>query len=232
MKIENRSLYNIPGKNPAFASIYRSVYFIKCQDGQYRQVTNSDTIRKLQRGLISWLNKSFNDGRRAQKSSNVLRNNVRPASENFLMNRFVNFILNSDRDYLKRKVAKSIYLDSNRNIRSYIVTGETAELCSDAKDIGKIHSQIKEARNEMLNYGFSKQQAELYISSADSRRLRQAKYDYHRNNEECVRSLMKDDNVDKSVLNLYFEPNLEKTKKGKLDFKLVNALIQKYMFNK
>ena len=78
-------------------------------------------------------------------------------------------------------------------------------------------------------YGVSDEQASRYISASDANRLSQAKSDYHRQSEECVRKLMRDENVDRSTINLYFEPVIGKKSKKAVKFNLVNSIFQKIM---
>lgn len=241
MKIDNFNYginnYNLK-KNisqPSFSSIHPSRYFIRCEDGKFRQVTNNDTIKSLQRKIVGWLNKSLHDNKRLLEGRMAKVAKKESESAKSMRERLMRFFLNNDRDFSARRVVKSVYIDSTGGkVSSYILTGNTVDLAGDGKSIGKVHSKIKESRDfARTYYGVSEETASKYTSAADARRLSQARADYHRQSEECVKKLMADEKVDRSTINLYFQPVINgKKKKGLPEFELVNAVLQKYMIQR
>lgn len=229
MKIEKVN-YNY--KSPTFEAIHPSRYFIKCEDGHFCQVTNPDTIRALQGKVIKWLNQPKNDAQRLIEGNPRKTKTSETAAQKAMKERLISFFQNNDSDYKKRQVVKSVYLSpkGRDTVSPYILTGDTVDLAGDGKPIGKVHGNIRESREYMrAYYGISEEQASRYVSAVDANRLSQAKADYHRQSEECVRKLMQDEKVDRSIINLYFEPVIGKKSKKKVSFNLVNAIFQKIM---
>ncbi len=218
--------------NPTFVAIHPSRYFIRCEDGHFRQITNPDTIRSLQGKVIKWLNQPMYDAQRTLEGAPRKVKKNESVEEKALKDRLIRFFVNNDKDYRKRQVVKSVYLSpqGRESVSPYILTGDTVDLAGDGKPIRKVHNNIRESREYMkAYYGVSDEQASRYISASDANRLSQAKSDYHRQSEECVRKLMRDENVDRSTINLYFEPVIGKKSKKAVKFNLVNAIFQKIM---
>ncbi len=219
-------------KSPTFEAIHPSRYFIKCEDGHFRQVTNPDTIRTLQGRVVKWLNQPMHDAQRVMDGNPRKTKSSETAAQKAMKERLIRFFTNNDSDYKKRQVVRSVYLSpkGRESVSPYVLTGDTVDLAGDGKPIGKVHGNIREAREYMRTYyGISEEQASRYVSASDANRLSQAKADYHRQSEDCVRKLMQDENVDRSTINFYFEPVIGKKSKNGVKFNLLNAIFQKIM---
>jgi hypothetical protein len=233
MKIENNTYYNgvYNRSNPTFSAIHPTRFFIKCEDGQFRQVTNSNTIKnRLQRKIVTWLNKATNDRKRKLEGKTVKVNKNENPEERNLRDRLVRFVLRHDKDYASRQEVTSIYLEPNGKFFSYLLTGDTVKCAGEGKPIGKVLSEIKTKQDFMRTYyGYSNEQARSYITPNDEKKLKQVKEDYFRQSETAVRNLMANQNVDKSYLDLYFEPIIGKRSKTPKGFKLINAAFKNFM---
>ncbi|MCM1339207.1 MAG: hypothetical protein NC191_06015 [Muribaculaceae bacterium] len=225
---------SVQHQTPSFEAIHPTRYFFKCEDGQFRQVTNADTIRLLQGKIVKMLNKAMNEARRAAEGKAVRVNKSETSTEKSIRERLINFMINNDRDYAQRRAVKSVYVSGAQGelMRPYILTGHTVDLGGDGKSIGKIHGKIRETRDFVRSYyGLSDTQASTYVSAADARRLSEAKADYHNQSAQCVRNLMADKRVDKAPIDFYFEPQLTPKSKKVSKFNLVNAILKRFLID-
>ena len=236
MKIDcsNYQVMSVKRQNPSFKAIHPSVYFIRCADGQFRRPTNPNVIKLLQRKIISWLNKPMNDTRRITDGKGLRVNKSETSLEKSMKERLVRFFMSNDKDYFTRREVRSVYITpiEGGKVSPYILTGSTVDMAGDGKSIGKIHGKIRESRDFIMDYyGATAEQARSYVSASDARSLSMAKADYHKQSEECVRKLMKDGTVDKSVMEFFFEPVITPKSKKVSKYNLVNVILKKYMID-
>lgn len=214
----------------SFEAIHPTKYYLRCADGQFHRVTNPDLIRRLQGRVVTWLNKSMHDSRRALEGNPRKVKSSETSAEKAMRERLVKFFVDNDKDYAKRSAVKSSYIGPKDKVSTYILTGDTVDLAGDGKPIGKVHSNIRETREFMRSYyGISEEQANNYVSMSDALRLSQAKADYHKQSEEAVGKLMKNETIDRSTVVFYFSPIVGKKSKKPSKFELVNAMFQKIM---
>jgi hypothetical protein len=237
MKIENVCMNNYSKTNvnnrttPSFQAIHPTRYYIKCADGQYRKVTNNDTVQYLQKKIISWLNKTLNDNKRLIEGNPRKVSHKETQHEQYMRANLERFFMANDKDYASRRVAKSIYVDSDNSLYPYIVTGKTTDFACNGRPIGKAHKQMNESREYVQTYyGLGAKEAEQYISPAVKRCLAKAKENYHRENENLVRKLMADTSEDRATVNFYFS-SIPDGKKARPKFQLENAIWQKFMIS-
>jgi len=232
MKIDNTSnIYQYrntdkKAKLPAFTALHTVRYYMKAQDGKYYQVTDVDVIKQLQRKIVTWLNQHYNNFSRIVNGESV-KPKKESNNDKLLRERLVNFFINNDGDYREKRIAKSAYINSNTGLNStYILTGKSTKKIEDAaKTIERVHSDI----NERLDLNAESTNFTRQKSASDNLKIKQAKHNYHIQVEKAVKTLAADPQTDKTSISFYFEPLIPATKKKKATFKLVNALIQRFM---
>jgi len=233
MKVDNISVHNRykqMNNRPSFAAIHPVKYCLKASDGKYYYISDGDVIRKLQRILVNWLNAHHNDFNRMIKGEQTKPKNMR-AGDKLIRERLVNFFINNDSDYKAERLVRSAYIDNpGGTVTPYIVTGKHATKIDDAsKCIEDVHRSINDSRDMRADYLSARTRDDIPLSEVDKYNIQQAKQNYHRQKGILVKSLMENPEVDKSSVIFYFESVPVSGKQKGSKFRLVNALIQKFM---
>jgi hypothetical protein len=171
----------------------------------------------------------MNDNKRMLEGNPRKVNSKESQQEQRMRMKLEQFFTENDKDYAVRKEAKSIYVDLEKSLTPYIITGKTTDLACHGKPIGKAHKQLNESREYAQNYyGLAAKDAEQYVSPAAKRLLAQAKENYHKENLVLVQKLMSENSTDKATVNFCFT-TVPETKKARPKYQLADVVWQKYM---
>ncbi len=234
MKVDKISVcdnkYKYIANRPSFGAIHTVKYCLKAADGKFYYVSDNDVIRQLQRKLVNWLNAHHNDFNRKLRGEQIKPKNMR-AEDKSMRERLVNFFINNDADYKTHRLVRSAYIDTAKDsVTPYIVTGKHATRIDDAsKGIENVHRGINDRRDLNAESLGARTRHDVPLSEVDKFNIQQAKQDYHRQKGLVVKDLMANPQVDKSVVTFYFESVPQKGKQKGPNFRLLNALIQKFM---
>lgn len=223
MQIEKVSFNSYDGyRKPSFGAIHPVRYFVKCEDGYFHKVVNTNKAKDLQRKLVGWLNKAYDETTLAV-SENVQKQK-KDHSESALRKRFVRFFLGWDKDYARNKVVRSFYTEnSQREVRPYIISGDMVSVIdNEAKQIGRVKRDLK-LKKETISYyyGVDMKNAEHYLSSEDKLREINTAKAFHDSINAKIDANMSLSKPENTMLDVYFVPYT--TKKNLVKYNLVDA---------
>ncbi|MBD5402972.1 hypothetical protein HDR58_09305 [bacterium] len=207
----------------SFTAIHPARYFVKNGRGDYEEVACSKKIRTLQRKLISWLNRNYNDNLRALdgKPKKQIKNET--TNDKSMRERLVKFFMNRDSDYNQRRVVRSFYTtNSLREQEAYILTGNSIDIVDEAaKPIGQIRRELN-SRKEYIKsyYKISDKEAQKYLSAEDIMAETRVGWAYHDTVKRTIREILSIFNPNNSHFDAYFE---SEQKGNSIIYKLVDA---------
>lgn len=204
----------------SFQAVHPARYYVKCEDGKFHHVVNSDVVKTLQRKLVTWLNKDYHDTIRLTTGKPAKNESV---GEKTVRERIVRFFRNRDIDYREKNIVRSFNTTNVlRETESYILTGKSANIIdSAAKSIRDFNSDIK-SRAEGLSevYGIELNKVKKYIHDKASWQKSAVKREYHDGLKTIINRLLGYNDPKNSLLELYFVPKV----KGKnVKYELVDA---------
>ena len=110
----------------SFQAVHPTRYYVRCEDGTFHHVVNSDVVKTLQRKLVTWLNKDYHDTIRLTTGKPVKNESV---GEKTIRERIVRFFRNRDIDYREKNIVRSFNTTNVlRETESYILTGKSANI--------------------------------------------------------------------------------------------------------
>ncbi len=226
VSFNNQAYCSTTKTKPAFTSVHPALYYVKGNDGIYHRISNPKTIKSLQRKLVSWLNKSYNNTVNLQHGKSPRA--AKPSSyDEVVVNEFVHFFKENDPDYAKKPFVRSFYSQNpNEKLQSFILSGQSSELVEEAaKPIGQARGAIKSRKNELHQYfGIDEQNAKNYIPKASINHLAEVTKDYHQKAEKIIRNILSQNRPRDMKLEAYFVPYL----KGKtLKYELIDAYLKR-----
>jgi hypothetical protein len=206
-----------------FGSIHPTRYFVKWDDGYYYQATTSDIIKKLQRQVVSLLNKNINNKRRG------IQPPAKPSKawkkKNALVERLSAFFARRDSDYARHNEVRAFSrYNDNHKPDSYILSGRHIVITEDeAKKIGRVQRKTNE-QAEMIsdNLGISYEEAKKNINPETMAEIRVVKADYFDNVEAQIRQVLATHDSANSPFDAYF---VAKKKGDEYIYELVDAKI-------
>lgn len=196
-------------ETPTFTALHQSRYFLKCESGEFQEITSSKVIKGLQRKLVTWLNKLHNDSTKIMQGKTPKNLKSESLEEKTLRERLIRFFLNNDRDYFKHKVVRSFYTtDRNGAQKSYILTGDSISIVDEAaKPIGKKRGIIKHKTNVISEYyGIDIEKAKTYISEKEVLDVMEATRNYHNSVENAVNNILAKNRAEDTIFDAYFVP--------------------------
>lgn len=225
MKVDNFSINTQSSVKPSFGAVHPAKYYIKCQDGVFREVSTAKTVKSLQRKLVTWLNKLHHDSKRIVngEAPRVIKSETE--KDKTLRERLVRFFTNRDKDYAERNVVNSFYENlEDGNINSYIFTGNSIDVIQNvAKPLGQIRGDIRERKNILTMYhGVDFNQADKYLPSAMVNDESIASKNYFNKVKNFIKKVFSNPNSQSvnSLFEAYFIPHI----KGKnIKYELVDA---------
>lgn len=224
------SVYNSnikAGVKPSFTSVHPSVYFVKGSDGKYHQVFSADVIKSLQRKIVGWLNKPYNDSAAVKNGKKPKVSKLESPEEKSLRDRLVRFFYNNDPDYAKKAFVRSFYTENNNgNLYSFILSGQSSDLVeAAAKPIGQARGIIKAKKDNISKYfGIDEQRAKNYVPREDVRGLAEASKNYHEDAVKVIKTLLSQNRPRDMRFEAYFVPY----NKGKeIKYQLVDAYLKR-----
>ena len=225
MKVDKFSTPARSNAKPYFGAVHPAKYYVKCEDGVFREVPSAKTIKRLQRKLVGWLNKLHHDNNRVMNGETPRVIKSETPQEKSLRERLVRFFINRDKDYAQRNVVNSFYETvSSDRVNSYIFTGDSVDVIQDvAKPLGQIRGDIRERKNILSMYhGVDFDQADKYLPAKVTREEKHASHNYFNKVKNFITRIFSNPNarVQHSVFEAYFVPHL----KGKnIKYELVDA---------
>lgn len=195
--------------NPSFTSIHRAKYFVKWDDGYYYRPASDEVVRKLQRSIITMLNKGKSDSGKQPSAADKLRQ------------RLVDFFMRKDVDYAQNPVARSFY-PLGGNSDSFVITGTNIHLVDEAaKPIGRVWRKTNGKADILAcDYGMSSDMARRQAAASSEVELADAKRDYFDTVMRKINNILANKNPKDSVFSAFFEPR----KNGsKVTYELVDA---------
>ena len=211
---------------PSFGAIHPTRYFVKAEDGSIYQIFDAETIKTLQRQLVTWLNKDKNNEK-------LIKSGKSPKPENALTKelraKFVRFLKMHDSDYAANNVAKSFSENKPGGmLDSYIFTGaSTGIIDSNAQKIVQVQSSIKDrVVNVSKQHFISLEEAKKIVKKEADWELEDVKRNYFYEIKEMLRKSLSSHSPKDSKLDVFYIP----VKKGKkVEYKLYNARLQHSM---
>lgn len=227
MQISNINTFQ-PAKNnfqkTSFGAIHPTKYFIKSPNNTFVQVTDTNTIKLLQRKIVGFLNKDAND-----RILTLQGKTPKPETDEIktTRKRLMRFFAAHDKDYEQRRMVCSFYDTRYKGTLPYIFTGNSAEdVTNIAKPIGQLKSALHSKINSLRNrYGVSIEEARKMLPKEEEA-LYNAQSNYYRTLYRIINEEVKPDKIGNSNFNLYFEPVKIKRK---TDYNLLNAMFCKRM---
>ena len=209
-------------KHTNFTGIHIARYFVKDSNGDFYNVTSRKEVKKMQRKLITWLNKGTLDNQKKIKGLPTKKQNPKTKP---LADRLVTFFLRRDNDYAQRRMAKSFYTtNSLRQTESYILTGDSIKIIEDAAAlIENARHYIKHKAGVISEYnGIKLEDARKFISHEEELEIMEAASKYHQRAKSTIRQLLATYNPRNMRFDAYFEPKINKSK-SEIDYVLVDA---------
>lgn len=221
---------NLATKNTTFTSIHKAEYFMKVGESSYQKVSSVDLLKTLQRKLVMFLNKDYNDWVRKKAGKKVV---TQKPEEALLKDRLVRFFYYRDNDYKNLRKASS-YMPPTYGLYasdSYLFTGKSVDFLKDqSSGIKNVNSQIKNFASDIsdvfsLSYDDAHRRAEQELSHD----LTAAKTNYHTNVKAYIEKVTKSDPATNKPFRAYFEEVTNK--KGKVTgYRLVDAEFSELQF--
>lgn len=211
----------------SFTSVHPAVYFVKGSDGKFHQVFSADIIKTLQRKMVGWLNKPYNDSVAIKKGKKPKISKVESPEDKSIRDRLVRFFYNNDPDYAKRPLVRSFYTKNNNGkIYSFILSGQSSELVeAAAKPIGQARGVIKAKKDNITkNFGIDAHRAKNYVPKEDVRELAEASKNYHEDAVKVIKTLLSQNRLRDMRFEAYFVPYM----KGKeVKYQLTDAYLKR-----
>lgn len=196
----------------SFTSVHPTVYFVKQKDGKYVQVTAKDTIKTLQRKIITWLNKAYNDANNMRNGKVPKASKSESNEDKILKMKLVRFFQMNDPDYAKRPFVRSYYTENqNGKMYSFILSGPSCDLVeAAAKPIGRARGVIKTKKDNIINYfGVDEQRAKNYISRSEVNSIGEAAKNYRSDAEKIIKNLLSQNRPKDMRFEAYFAPYMK-----------------------
>lgn len=204
----------------SFSAVHPARYYVRCEDGAFHHVVAADVVKKLQRKLVTWLNKDYYDEIRLTAGKPIKNESN---SEKVLRQRLVRFFMNRDTDYKEKNVVRSFNTtNSFQETESYILTGKSAEIIDGAaKSIRDFHGDIRDyAQGISEVYGIEVEKVKKYITDRFHGQKLAVKREYHDGLKAVIKRLLQYYNPKNSLFEAYFVPKV----KGKnVKYELVDA---------
>lgn len=197
---------------PSFTSVHPTVYFVRNQDGKYVQVTAKDTVKTLQRKIITWLNKAYNDANNVRNGKVPKSSKSESNEDKILKMKLVRFFQMNDPDYAKKPFVRSYYTENqNGRMYSFILSGPSCDLVeAAAKPIGQARGAIKTKKDNIKSYfGIDEQKAKSYISKSDVNSISEAAKNYRSDAEKIIRNLLAQNRPKDMRFEAYFVPYMK-----------------------
>ena len=222
--------YNLNQKNnyskPAFTSIHVAKYYVKWDDGYLYEVKDRELVKKLQRSIVSVLNKNYNKSNKTVKLNDEPLNLRETATQNTIFRLFKekdpDFII-GEKEGLEVGVARSFYSNTKRgNSFAYIITGDNRFIVENAgKGIGRVWQKTNDQAEEMsASYGISYESARRHVAKISEGDLKEAKTGYYDSVMAQIREILSKKSPKDSEFSAYFVP---KHKGKKIVYELVDA---------
>lgn len=215
------------GAAPSFTSVHPAVYFVKGTDGKFHQVSSADIIKTLQRKIVGWLNKPYNDSAAIKKGKKPKVSKSESPEEKSIRDRLVRFFYNNDPDYAKRPFVRSFYTKNNNGrLYSFILSGQSSELVeAAAKPIGQARGVIKAKKDNITkNFGIDEYRAKNYVPREDVRELAEASKNYHEDAVKVIKTLLSQNRPRDMRFEAYFVPY---TKGKEVKYQLADAYLKR-----
>lgn len=209
-------------KNSAmsFQAIHPARYYVRCEDGRFHHAVSGDVVKTLQRKIVAWLNKDYNDEIRLTTGKPVKKESI---GEKAIRERLVRFFINRDTDYRTKRVVRSFNTtNSLRETESYILTGKSAEIVeNEAQSIRNFHGDIRDRAEGISEYyGIEVDKVKKYISDKAESQEMAVKRGYHDNLKKLINKFLQMFDPKNSLFEVYFIPKV----KGKnVKYELVDA---------
>ncbi|MBQ8458590.1 hypothetical protein IJ541_00645 [bacterium] len=218
----NNLYYSNPKREPSFGAVHPVRYFVKSEtDGGFHQVTELEILKTLQRKIVTWLNKDYNDAQRRKKGLSVRIPKV--DKDKPIRERIVRFFKNRVPDYLKRNQVHAFRkTNSLGEIESYLLSGKTVDMAADcAKPICFARHSAKE-RFDLIadSFGIDLKKAQEAIMADRDRDLKFAKAQYIEDLYSRIKQCLLSTDINNSHFDAYFVPL---SKGGKTKYELVDA---------